>query len=69
MTILGTRVGQIPVPLSPGKTACPRCGCIYSHNTQNVVAGSPCLDCREILRLEGDTTVWRRQNDYPDRKP
>lgn len=61
VTITATRVGLLSTPLKPTETCCWRCGQVYDHSAQNVLAGSPCMDCRQTLRAEGDTTVWRRQ--------
>lgn len=37
---------------------CWRCGVRFYPQTEHMVAGAPCRDCRDILAEQGDTTVW-----------
>ena len=38
--------------------ACWRCGHPVPGSTGHLIYGAPCVDCREVLRAEGDRTVW-----------
>lgn len=67
MSILATRVGRLATPTAPGQTVCWRCGHTFNRPAENVIPGAPCRDCRDVLRAEGDETVWdsRRQHNHP----
>lgn len=56
--IRATRVGQLPDAIPAGSAVCPRCGVTFDRRAQNVIPGAPCRDCRDVLRAEGDTTIW-----------
>lgn len=58
MTIMATRVGQLPAPADPEHSICPRCGTTFDRTGTHLIAGAPCADCRDILRAEGVETVW-----------
>jgi hypothetical protein len=38
--------------------SCYRCGITF-NGWYTYAAGAPCKDCRSILRLEGDKTIWK----------
>lgn len=66
MTALGAqRVGRLVPNLAPGYRVCWRCGAHYKWQNMKLVEGAPCLDCRDVLRDEGDTTNWTTQSRKP----
>jgi len=56
--IRGTRIGVHVKIGKSGDVTCWRCGQEFNRWSQSVIAGAPCTDCREVLRAEGDLTVW-----------
>jgi hypothetical protein len=58
VSILATRVGQIATAPDDGKRTCWRCGCRFQWADRNLVPDAPCSDCRDLLRAEGDETIW-----------
>jgi len=60
--IAGYRITPLPInpdgkPAVPKYWPCWRCGqTVKGHHY--LVIGAPCRDCREVLRLEGDQTIY-----------
>jgi len=55
------RVERLSSNLPPGHRLCWRCGVSFKWKDMRLIDGAPCIDCREVLAADGDTTRWSTQ--------
>jgi len=67
LSMRAERVGRLSTNLPKGHRRCWRCGVVFKWETMRLTDDAPCVDCRAVLKADGDTTRYSTQRSKSNR--